>query len=327
MRDALHESGERVLALAHLSDPHLSPRCMPRLRELASKRALGYLAWRLRRRRGHDDAVLEAARRSLAERGDELVTITGDLTQLAMPAEYRAAARWLAGLAPAERVIVVPGNHDLYVPVNEGETLDHWQPYLDGGAAAPAEGRFPFQRRWPGAAVIGVNTAYPSAPLLAVGRIGQPQLQALAGLLEAAGARGEFRVILMHHPPQPGAVQWRKSLLDAERFRAVVRRHGAELILHGHAHRLMHAELEGPAGPVPVLGAPSVSACSGEPGRRAAYHRCLVSPNGAGWQVDVAVHAYSPGSGGFTPRLELARRLWLPRRGGLTAPAGAVTAE
>ena len=41
-----------MYSFAHLSDPHLGPLPDVRLRELMSKRVLGYLNWRLNRGRG-----------------------------------------------------------------------------------------------------------------------------------------------------------------------------------------------------------------------------------------------------------------------------------
>ena len=46
--------------LAHLSDPHLPPLPAARLRDLAGKRALGYLNWTRNRHKYHRRDVLDA---------------------------------------------------------------------------------------------------------------------------------------------------------------------------------------------------------------------------------------------------------------------------
>ncbi len=51
-------------------------------------------------------------------------------------------------------------------------------------------------------------------------------------------------------------------------LRTILRRHGAELILHGHNHRLMTHYIEGPDRPVPVVGVASASAIRGTPSHR-----------------------------------------------------------
>src|SRR3546814_8605639 len=79
-------------------------------------------------------------------------------------------------------------------------------------------------------------------------------------MLRRLGEAGHFRVVLLHHPPRPGKVAWRKRLVDAEAFRRVIAEAGAELILHGHDHTFVSEVIEGPGGPVPVVGVPSASA-------------------------------------------------------------------
>ena len=49
-----------AFTLAHLSDPHLPPLPAARLRDLAGKRALGYLDWTRNRHKYHRREVLDA---------------------------------------------------------------------------------------------------------------------------------------------------------------------------------------------------------------------------------------------------------------------------
>ena len=49
-----------AFTLAHLSDPHLPPMPAARFRDLASKRALGYLNWTRNRHKYHRREVLDA---------------------------------------------------------------------------------------------------------------------------------------------------------------------------------------------------------------------------------------------------------------------------
>ena len=67
-----------------------------------------------------------------------------------------------------------------------------------------------------------------------------------------------FRVVLIHHPPVAGANYFR-WLTDAEACRAVLREHGAELVLHGHHHEASLHWLPGPDVRIPVIGVPSAS--------------------------------------------------------------------
>jgi 3',5'-cyclic AMP phosphodiesterase CpdA len=106
-------------------------------------------------------------------------------------------------------------------------------------------------------------------------------------MLEETGRAGRFRLLLIHHPPAPGAIDWRRALTDAHRLQAVLARRGAELVLHGHSHRWMSASVPGPAGAIPALGIPSASALTRRAGRRAGYALAAITPTTAGWDVEV----------------------------------------
>ena len=160
-----------VLTFAQLSDPHLSSPDGARWRELANKRLLGYLSWRRRRRAEHRGEVLEALRRDLHGTRPGHLVITGDLTQIALPDEFRQARAWLDSLGSPGEVTVVPGNHDAYVPVSWAQGLSQWQPYLmsddvrHGIRGDSAETVFPSLRVRGPVAFIGLSSARPSAPL------------------------------------------------------------------------------------------------------------------------------------------------------------------
>lgn len=283
-----------MITLAHLSDPHVSPLPSAAPARLLNKRLLGYLSWQKRRRRIHRADVLEALLDDLRRLHPDQIAVTGDLINLSLPDEYPLARQWLQRLGEPERVTVVPGNHDAYVPVAWARGCGLWQPYMRGdaqSAASPAHLRdFPQVRRRGPLALVGLSSARPTPPGLATGTLGARQLAALETVLEALAAEGRFRIVLLHHPPNPGRA-WRKRLTDAAGFRAVIARAGAELVLHGHEHRLTQEQMPGPRGPVPVFGAPSASALSRD---HAGAHYLLfhVARAETGWTVDVQPRRY-----------------------------------
>jgi 3',5'-cyclic AMP phosphodiesterase CpdA len=311
---------DATFTFAHLSDPHLtSPAGLP-ARALLGKRALGYLAWRLRRRARHRVHVLTALRRDLQSTRPDHVVITGDLTTLGLPGELDEARRWLEALGPPARLTVVPGNHDTYVRAGVDAMLARWQPYLvsDGGAPHPPRRQrrrataaarerpsvFPSVRVRGPVAFIGVSSARPSAPLLAVGSVGAAQLQRLGRALAEARARGLFRVVLVHHPVLAGTVPWRKRLTDAGALRDVLAREGAELVLHGHGHRLAFGHLDAAPRPIPVVGVPSASATSTDPERAARYHLYRLTRRADGWEVTLGTRGYSVARDSFAAAAE-----------------------
>jgi 3',5'-cyclic AMP phosphodiesterase CpdA len=121
------------------------------------------------------------------------------------------------------------------------------------------DAHFPFVRVLERVALVGVNSAVPTPPLMAWGRVGRQQLAALADALDALGRANLFRVVLIHHPPLPRQSSRARGLLDAAALQAVLARHGAELVIHGHNHLNTLAWGTGPFGRFPVVGAPSAS--------------------------------------------------------------------
>ena len=98
-----------AFTLAHLSDPHLPPLPAARLRDLAGKRALGYLNWTRNRHKYHRREVLDALVADMQVLQPDHIAVTGDLINLGLPVEYEAATTWLHEIGTPDHVTVVPG--------------------------------------------------------------------------------------------------------------------------------------------------------------------------------------------------------------------------
>ncbi|HEV3500588.1 MAG TPA: metallophosphoesterase, partial [Bradyrhizobium sp.] len=168
-----------TFTLAHLSDPHLPPLPTPKLRDLAGKRALGYLNWTRNRHKYHRREVLDALVSDMQAQDPDHIAVTGDLVNLALEAEFAPARAWLESVGAPDRVTVIPGNHDAYVRVTQHRFADVLRHYLDGDDAPRAGAPFPYLRRRGPLALISVSSAVPTAPLMATGRLGRAQLDAL----------------------------------------------------------------------------------------------------------------------------------------------------
>jgi len=288
-----------IFTLAHLSDPHLAYHHDIRLTDLLNKRLFGYLKWWLGSRYGHHGDVIAALIEDLKACQPDHIAVTGDLTHLGLPAEFLKAKELLNLLGKPGQVTVIPGNHDAYVGSAWDRNLIHWADYIisDGkditdDRAISSQTLFPSLRVRNAIALIGVSTARPCSTFLAVGSIGKRQLNRLQEILIDTGQRGLFRVVLLHHPPVPGVVNWRKRLTDGSAFRAIIRQHGADLILHGHAHRHSHGRVKTPDGHAPVIGISSASASGDNSKRQARYHLYRFSQTASGWEVQVCVRSY-----------------------------------
>ena len=286
-----------MFTLAHMSDPHLGPLPPARLHQLVSKRLFGYLNW-YRRQGVHRPEALDAIVADLNAHSPDHIAVTGDLVNIALPAEFTQALAWLRGLGAPEQVSVIPGNHDAYVPQWGRDGYRLWADYMrsDARGVTFLEGtgaRFPYVRIFDDVALIGTSTARATAPFMAAGRLGRAQIGRLEKALEALGAAGLTRVLLIHHPPLPGMASWRRGLHDAGALREVLRAQGAELVLHGHEHRFKLNWLEWSGGMIPIVGAPSASAAasatrpSGHSKPPAAYHLYRIGRDNRGCVINM----------------------------------------
>jgi 3',5'-cyclic AMP phosphodiesterase CpdA len=279
-----------TFTLAHLSDPHLPPLPKPRLIELAGKRALGYVNWTRNRHKYQRREVLDAIVSDIKAQAPDHIAVTGDLVNLALEAEFAPARAWLEEVGPPEQVTAIPGNHDAYVRATFHRFGETFAPYLAGD-----DGRigFPSVRRRGPVALISLSTAVPSLPLMATGTLGRDQLASLAELLERLAAEDVFRVLLVHHPLQSGARH--KRMTDAAALLATVKRHGVELILHGHDHIHSTMWFEGPNGRIPALGVPSASALAHGHYPAAAYNLLTIDKDNTGWRCEQTVRGLGAG--------------------------------
>ncbi len=289
-----------MFTLAHLSDPHLGPLPRPNLSELAGKRALGFLNWHRSRKRIHRGEVSDQLVQDLKAQHPDHIAMTGDLVNLALPAEFLPGRHWLHRLGPAADVSFVPGNHDLYVRTATHAPQSHWGEYMAGDAASG----FPYLRRRGPLALIGLSSAIATAPFMATGALGQEQLKRLANMLARLRGENLFRVVLIHHPPARRPRDRFQRLLDARELRAVLRAHGAELVLHGHDHVHSVVFLEGPGGKIPAVGVPSASAAGGE-ADPAAYNLYRIENANGAWRCEAVTRGFRRGHDGIG---ELTRR-------------------
>ena len=136
-------------------------------------------------------------------------------------------------------------------------------------------------------ALIGVSSAVPTAPLMATGRLGRAQLEALERMLARLSAEQVFRVLLVHHPLHSTARV--KRLTDSRKVHALLRKYGVELVLHGHDHIHSTIWFDGPAGRIPAIGVPSASAIAHRHYPAAAYNLFSIERENGAWRCEQTV--------------------------------------
>ena len=209
------------------------------------------------------------------------LAVTGDLTHLGLATECATALDWLGEVGPSDCVSLVPGNHDRYVAAQFDRTVGLWRDYFRGDDGSTD---FPFVRRRGPIALIGVDTAVPTAPFLASGRVGDVQRERLARALDEAREARLFRVLMLHHSPLSDGHARRKRLSDATLLTDTLMAHGVELVIHGHGHEERIDRLTGPNGPMLVVAVPSASHT--EFGR-SGWNRYRVSGDAGSWRLDI----------------------------------------
>ena len=176
-----------------------------------------------------DISIAEALKRDLARQEPALVAISGDLTQRARGAQFRAAREFLATLPRPQ--IVVPGNHDvpLYDVVRRfAFPLRRYCRYI-------ASELNPFFQDSE-IMLLGLNTA--RSLTWKSGRISAEQVDCIRERM-CRGVKDRFKIVMTHHPFIP-PVEDKVSAIDlvgrAALALPVIDECGVDLLLAGHLH-------------------------------------------------------------------------------------------
>ena len=171
--------------------------------------------------------VVEALVALAAQQRPDVVVLSGDITQRARPAQFRAAKAFVDRLGAP--VVAVPGNHDIAL-------FDLWarftRPYARYAKAFGAE--LEPVHAAPDLLVVGVNTT--RAWRHKHGEVSAAQIDRVASLLTAASAR-QLRVVVVHQPAAVTRAEDHVNLLRGHQ--AALRAWsaaGADLVLGGHIH-------------------------------------------------------------------------------------------
>ena len=290
--------------IAHISDIHLAPLPKIRFADLMSKRITGYLNWKLKRASLMSSAAASHLVDHLSAQNPDMTAITGDLVNLALPAEMAAVQLWLKRLGPAERVCLVPGNHDAYVPGALDAMRKIYGPYATGQTLD--HNPYPFVRRVGQIAIIGCSSALATPPFIAAGHFGHEQAERLGKCLDILGKAGFYRTVLIHHPPNVEFSRpLRNSLIGAKLFRNTIAEHGAEMILHGHTHISSLHMIKGSNKNVPVIGVAAASTAPGSAKPPARYNLFQIEKLSNGWSCTMREFGYQRIGETIVQRLQL----------------------
>lgn len=281
-----------MFSFAHISDLHLP---LPSVKpwQLMSKRILGYLSWQRKRRFLHQLSILDALKKDMLAHAPDHIAVTGDVTNIGLPQEFKQAVQWLGNLSEEAQVSLIPGNHDAYVRSAAKAIPTYFSPWMkndDGG------NEMPFLRCRESVAFIGVSSAVATPPFFASGRVARRQLKRLKPLLAKVREEGRLPVLMIHHPPVKGLSSFRKSLRHIDAIVSAVGREKPLLILHGHLHRPLQHKL---GDNVLVFGAGSASCNGAKSTHPAHYYLFDVEKQAAGFSVTVRGREYDAKNDSF----------------------------
>ena len=92
-----------MFRLAHVTDLHVRNFAGARVRDFFGKRAIGSLNLALVRRRKHRMELLAALGEDLRARPHDHLVVSGDLGNVSLLSEWRAARNWIWRASPSSR--------------------------------------------------------------------------------------------------------------------------------------------------------------------------------------------------------------------------------
>ncbi len=173
-------------------------------------------------------AVVEALVRLARAERPELLVMSGDITQRARTAQFRAAREFVDRLAIDHR-LVIPGNHDIPL-FNLPQRV--WAPYANHVRAFGPELEPVYES--PTMLVVGVNTT--RAHRHKDGEVSSEQVDRVAQRLRLA-RQGQLRIVVVHQPAAVLRARDEHDRLHGHAYATVSwARAGADMVMGGHIH-------------------------------------------------------------------------------------------
>jgi 3',5'-cyclic AMP phosphodiesterase CpdA len=178
------------------------------------------------------------------------IVVTGDISQWGSQRQLDAATTFLRGVhfidkSPrnaqgvrgGSKILVLPGNHDVWGGVPPGSASQaFYQGYFPDAYPISTEGQAGTRL----VVIVGLNSTFPARLNLAYGYVDPPQMHALGRIATAAKARSGKPILIaaMHHGVVLGHI-WNQLLTRLVNYRAVLDSlfdNDFSLVLCGHEH-------------------------------------------------------------------------------------------
>ncbi len=177
--------------------------------------------------------ILDALVCDIENAGVDLIAVSGDLTQRALPSQFAQAVSFLDRLTPPR--VVVPGNHDVYPwwrPLARiMKPVARFQEYLGASLIRSHE--------LPGLALLGINSAH--GLTVKGGKISQDTSRAIEAYFRSKETDTFKVLVLHHHLTYIDALKPHDISISGPETLDMAFEVGVDLILCGHVH-ISHVE-------------------------------------------------------------------------------------
>jgi len=288
------EKENKPFVLMHISDLHLHT--LPRNPfRYFSKRALGGINLLLFRGRSYPLSQALRLVETLSQESWDHLLITGDLTQLSFPEEFDLVKMVLGPVLKrgGDRVTVMPGNHDRYVPEAPGKSAFEvaFGPFSTNRGLVTRQ----LTAHW---WLACWDSVQPAGWFSASGKVLPETLEATDEWIATLPA-GAKVIIANHYPvyfPPPFHYMPSHDLINPSPVKQWLESRPVTLYLHGHIHHNWITTIPrtngNTAGPLTVVNSASSTELP-KPLRRSAYHRIeLLGPE---FRVIPQPHPKAPG--------------------------------
>ena len=295
------------MRIAHITDIHVTR--IPGITQMTPKRLLGTANLLLGGRRHHfSKTVQEAMVRDVDALEPDAIVCTGDITQTAIPQEFKAAQKLLSPIFDKYRTVLIGGNHDTYTQhAWKGQVMQTYFSALMGSGPWPRVHLLSDRL-----AVVCVDSC--RAHITSSGHVETTELERLKRLLAEDELADKELLIALHYPlrDRRGAPYGppSRALSNAAELEQCLIPHSQRIraVLHGHEHHGYRTSFGPDSSTITILN-PGSSGYAWIPEKRRTAHFNLYTMGDA--DLHVERYAYC----GYEKR-------FLPEKGGAYATRG-----
>lgn len=172
----------------------------------------------------------------------DAVICTGDVTGMGMHGELEYAHDKLKEISKHKNFIMLPGNHDLYLPEKNGsyfyEVFKDNIAHRDAMHCVSTTTPYPFIKIInDNVAILAINSAKPNPSIIrSSGKIDAEQLVAMGSLLQSPELRSRKIIVATHYNVDDEDTNLH-GLENRKEFRKLLSKHKCDMLVHGHIHK------------------------------------------------------------------------------------------